>query len=216
MGRSLAIAAIAAVIFVLAQGAAAACQRGVNGCAKCNVAKTKCEVCQSGYGRHPAGTCHKCGPGCTRCSGLNPARCTACKPKHYLKGFKCYKCPRHCVECEKGTGKCLRCKPPTWDADAYSWAPVYGKTSAGTCVLCQPQGNHAGWCSACKGDKPKRCTKCTDFNNGFPMYLDTSYHCQFCTALHGDKCLKCRNGDGKCIICADGWVPDGAGSCKTA
>ena len=85
------------------------------------------------------------------------------------------------------------------------------------CTPTSPNGGyHLGWCAACDGDKPSKCTKCVDKNNGFPMYVQQDKDCGFCTSLHGDKCLKCRNGDGKCVICDtdNGYIFDGVFSCK--
>ncbi|EFN51947.1 hypothetical protein CHLNCDRAFT_139612 [Chlorella variabilis] len=190
----------------------------------CWLSPPLCDICKTGWGRlnGTVATCVPCAPAnCARCKGSTPNVCTVCLPRYFRTSQgTCKKCPANCVECENLTGKCLRCKPPTWDADAYSWAPVYGKTDAGTCVLCTPTspngGYHLGWCAACDGDKPSKCTKCVDKNNGFPMYVQQDKDCGFCTSLHGDKCLKCRNGDGKCVICDtdNGYIFDGVFSCK--
>lgn len=83
-------------------------------------------------------------------------------------------------------------------------------------MQCTPTGVHAGWCAACDGDAPTKCTKCVDGNNGFPMFYDAAGECQFCTSLH-EGCTKCRNGNGRCLACdaSEGYVLSGWG-CKKA
>lgn len=179
-----------------------------------------------------AGVDAGCPRGCALCKGI---RCLRCKPGYWLKAGKCYACPSRCATCKNsgGAAYCQTCKPgyllqsgkctipacptPHWDTNEWKWADVYGKTDAGACVKCTPTGYHKEWCKACDGDAPSICTKCEDPNNHFPMFIDATGACQFCTAWH-EGCLSCQNGTGKCLSCdaSQGYQSDGAGNCVRA